>query len=103
MYGKRKRMMIMLLKSPWSCDLESLRVKNAMPDDVVVFVQDSVLGATNPPEKFLQLIRDKQTEGVRFYASKNDCQARGLAPIDGVELADYGKIVDLICECELSY
>jgi sulfur relay protein TusB/DsrH len=103
MYKERKKMFIMLLKSPWACDLETLRVRNALPGDAVVMTQDSVLGATNPPPAFKELITEKLSEGVRIFACKADCTARGITPIDGVKMVDYPEIVDLICECDLSY
>jgi len=103
MYRPRKKMLIMLLKSPWACDLETLRVRNALPDDAVVLTQDSVLGATNPPAKFKDIIQEKISEGVRVFASKQDCIARGVTPIEGIKMIDYPEIVDLICECDLSY
>ncbi|MEZ4812976.1 MAG: sulfurtransferase complex subunit TusB [Caldisericia bacterium] len=103
MYKPRKKMLIMLLKSPWACDLETLRVQNALPGDAVVLTQDSVLGVTNPPEKFKKIIEEKIGEGVRVFASKADCIARGITPIEGVTMIDYPEIVDIICECDLSY
>ncbi len=98
-----KKMFIMLLKSPWGCEEAKLRITNAMSGDVVLFAQDSVIGASNPPPELKALVEAKAKEGVRFYTSKPDCTARGLSPMPFIKEVDWGEVVDLVLECPLSY
>ncbi|NLI40683.1 MAG: sulfurtransferase complex subunit TusB [Caldisericales bacterium] len=98
-----KKMFIMLTKSPYGCEEGKIRISNALAGDVVVFAQDSVYAATNPPGELAELVKSKMSEGIKFYASGPDCMARGVEPKFGIKQIDYPEMVDLIMECQLSY
>lgn len=97
------KMLVMLAKSPWGCEEGRIRVGNTLSGDSVLFVQDAVIGASNPPKDILEIAKAKMAEGVKFYACENDLKARGLTPMEGIKVVSYGDIVDLILESDLTY
>jgi len=98
-----KKMLILLTKSPYGCEEGRIRVSNTQAGDCVVFTQDSIYASSNPPPDLVELIHKKQAEGVKFFVSKPDCDARGVTPAHGFVQVGYPEIVDLIIDCPLSY
>lgn len=98
-----KKIFVMLTKTPFGNDEDKARLERTIKDDVVVFAQDSILGFSNPESEISKLARTKMAQGVRVFASKADCVARGIMPLTGVKLVDFGEQIDLLCECDLSY
>lgn len=98
-----KKIFVMLIKTPFGNDEDKVRLERTVKDDVVVFAQDSILGFSNPESEISKLVKAKMDEGVRIFASKADCVARGIMPLVGVKIVDFGEQIDLLCECDLSY
>ncbi len=90
-----KKVLMMLNQSPADCSLERhLQVAATAPEAGAVLMQDAVyFAATGDGRKLLDA-------GVKVYALRQSVDARGLAgrTMEGVELVDYERMVDLIME-----
>ncbi len=85
----------MLNRSPSECSLDrQLKVLSGVPGAGVILMQDAVyFAASEGGHRLLD-------SGVTVYALRQSVEARGLTgrTMDGVELVDYDRVVDLIME-----
>ncbi|MCK4970957.1 MAG: sulfurtransferase complex subunit TusB [Thermoplasmata archaeon] len=90
-----KKVLMMLNQSPADCSLErQLKIASTSPKAGAILMQDAVyFAATEEGRKLLDA-------GVTVYALRQSVEARGLTgrTMDGVELVDYDRVVDLIME-----
>lgn len=90
-----KKALMMLNQSPSECSLDrQLKVLSGASGAGAILMQDAVyFAATEEGRKLLDA-------GVTVYALRQSVEARGLTgrTMDGVELVDYERVVDLIME-----
>ncbi len=86
---------MILNRSPSECSLDrQLKVLSSVPGGGAILMQDAVyFAATEDGRKLLD-------SGVTVYALRQSVEARGLTgrTMEGVELVDYDRVVDLIME-----
>ncbi len=90
-----KRALMMVNQSPWDCSLERpLKVLAGAASGGILLMQDGVLFAATDHG------RELLGEGHQVYALRQSVEARGLSDrlLEGVELVDYRRVVDLIME-----
>jgi len=84
-------------KSPFESNTLQDCIRFISDDDVVLLFEDGVYAAINNSKKsdIINAILKKN----KVYALQADIKARGIdSLIDGVEIADYEKFVDLVEE-----
>ena len=90
-----KRVLLMLNQSPADCPLDrQLEVLDHAAGKGVLLMQDAVLfTATAEGRRLLDA-------GAKVYALRQSAEARGIVDrvMDGVELVDYGRAIDLIMD-----
>ena len=90
-----KKVLMMLNQSPAQCDLtRQLEAARGASEVGAVLMMDAVyFTATEDGKRLLDA-------GVNVYALRQSVEARGLTgrTLDGIELVDYDKVVDLIME-----
>ncbi len=67
----------------------------AREGDSVIFIQNGVYVALSVPSDLKEGIEKKKKEGVKFYALREDMDARGVKEFFG-EVVDYDGFLDLI-------
>ena len=90
-----KKALLMLNQTPADCPLErQLEVLDHAAGKGVLLMQDAVLFAVS--DKGRELLE----RGGRVFALRQSVEARGLLDrvMDGVELVDYGRAIDLIMD-----
>ena len=90
-----KKALMMLNQSPAQCDLtRQLEATRGASEVGAVLMMDAVyFTATEDGKRLLDA-------GVNVYALRQSVEARGLTgrTLDGIELVDYDRVVDLIME-----
>ena len=90
-----KKALMMLNQSPAECDLtRQLAVVSGASEAGAVLMMDGVyFAATDDGKRLLDA-------GLNVYALRQSVEARGLTgrTLDGVEVVDYDRVVDLIME-----
>lgn len=95
MYMSDKNALIMLNQSPTDCPLDrQLEVLDHAAGKGVLLMQDAVLFTVTGEGRRLQ------EAGAKVYALRQSVEARGIVDrvMDGVELVDYGRAIDLIMD-----
>ena len=90
-----KKVLMMLNQSPAECDLtRQLELARGASEVGTVLMMDGVYFTATEGGKRLM------DAGVHVYALRQSVEARGLTgrTLDGIELVDYDRIVDLIME-----
>ncbi len=90
-----KKALLMLNQTPADCPLErQLEVLDHAAGKGVLLMQDAVLFAVSDEG------RELLERGGRVFALRQSVEARGLLDrvMDGVELVDYGRAIDLIMD-----
>ena len=90
-----RKALMMINQSPAKCDLtRHLEVARGASEVGAVLMMDAVyFAATEGGKRLLDA-------GVNVYALRQSVEARGLTgrTLDGIELVDYDRVVDLIME-----
>lgn len=71
-------------------------IELAEEGDGVIFIQDGVLIVKRVPEEITEIFERAKQRNVKFYALKEDLEARGVKPKEGFEVVDYDGFLDLI-------
>jgi tRNA 2-thiouridine synthesizing protein B len=90
-----KKALMMLNQSPAECDLgRQMQVLSKAKEAGAVLMMDAVyFAATRDGQRLLDA-------GLAVYALRQSVEARGLTgrTLDGIEVVDYDRVVDLIME-----
>lgn len=71
-------------------------IELAEKEDGVIFIQDGVLILKRVPEELVEIFERAKKRNVKFYALKEDLEARGVKPKEGFEIVDYDGFLDLL-------
>ncbi len=81
--------------SPFKRTESRTHIYLARKDDGVIFIQNGVYVSLRIPDDLAEKIEEKKKEGVKFYALKEDLEARGIKTFFG-EIVDYDGFLELI-------
>jgi sulfur relay protein TusB/DsrH len=91
----KKRVLLMLNQPPSKCPLDrQLRMLEGTEDKGALLIQDAVFHTVSEDGRRLL------DHGFQLYALRQSVEARGIIDriIDGVQLVDYHRVVDLIMD-----
>jgi len=96
-FKEKQSMLHTINKSPFESNTLQDCIRFINEDDVILLFEDGVYAAVNNSKKADVISTILKTNKV--YALQADLKARGLdALVDGIEVADYEKFVDLVEE-----